>query len=124
MKTLKNSILISVLFLILSCGNTKSVVKPIETSKKETQGVSFTGGSGLSIEDAVIIKAKNSMEGIPAEYNYIGKLHGRRGLDWRLVQQSLQHQGKKSYDIIHIQLTSDKKELIYYFDITSFFGKF
>ncbi|MGC1203622.1 MAG: hypothetical protein WA839_01895 [Flavobacteriaceae bacterium] len=64
------------------------------------------------------------MEGIKAEYDFIEIKEGRRGVNWGLVKQALNHEGKKSYDIITIKINSTGEEKVYYFDITKFFGKF
>jgi predicted RNA-binding protein associated with RNAse of E/G family len=76
------------------------------------------------MEEAVIIYANNTMEGISLEYQFVGKKEGQRGVDWNLVQQSLQHDNDKDYDVLVIKLNKSNEEKTYYFDITNFFGKF
>lgn len=78
---------------------------------------------GLSMETAIVIEAANESEGVKAEYEYLDKKLGRRGADWNLDQQSLQSNGGKYYDKMEITLSSGDK-VVYYFDITGFFGKF
>ena len=84
----------------------------------------YEKSSGLSKKEAVIIHASSSMEGIPLEYKFVEAKEGKRGLHWHLVQQSLEHDKEKSYDILRIRLTKNNEEKTYYFDITDFFGKF
>ena len=79
--------------------------------------VSYSGGKGTSIEDAVIIKAANTMEGILAEREYIE----RHFPGWQKKAQTLLDKGKRVYDEIKICRGLTCKSL--YFDVTSFFGK-
>lgn len=73
---------------------------------------------GTSIQAAVVIEASSSSEGIGAEYAWLAKKHP----GFKREKQSLLHHGSKAYDAIEIT-TSDGRRMIYYFDITSFFGK-
>jgi hypothetical protein len=87
-------------------------------------GIVFEGGPGNAMDNAVIIKgAQSSWQGIDAEYQYLEKRFGKRNLDWRLKEQRLLHQGKRSFDLMQIELKDGTKKDIY-FDITDFFGKF
>ena len=85
--------------------------------------VRYSGGQGTSMEDAVVIYADSSMVGVPAEYEYIAERHGRRGIDWEMESQTLMTHGEKHFDRLHIKL-ADRSIVTYYFDISSFFGKF
>ena len=42
----------------------------------------YSGGDGLSIENAIVIHAELSAVGVPAEYIYITRLYGQKGDDW------------------------------------------
>ncbi|MCF8356262.1 MAG: hypothetical protein K9H48_17565 [Melioribacteraceae bacterium] len=82
----------------------------------------FSSNTGSSVEDAiVIIGAKNSMEGIASEYEYISDLYGERDVDWELIQQELHHEDEKHYDIMHLFI-KDKDAVTMYFDITDFYN--
>ena len=113
-------------FFMISCGNTKQTTNVKEKStQKKTGNIAYTGGDGTSIENAIIILgAKNSFEGIPAEYAYVGKLYGKRSVDWLFISQSLVNKKGKSYDVLTIQKPPSKENIILYFDITDFFGKY
>lgn len=104
-----------------SCGSSK---KPsFADNSMSISDIKYEGGLGTSIEDAVIIKgAKSSFDGIPSEYIYLESRHGKRGLQWKMLSQSLVHEGKKSYDILKIVKQRDTMDV--YFDITAFYGKF
>ena len=81
-------------------------------------------GSGETLEDPIIISdVESHFEAIAAEYEYLDKKYGKRGVDWRLVQQSLLGQEGKQIDQMEIEVTG-KGEFTYYFDITAYFGKF
>jgi hypothetical protein len=83
------------------------------------------GGQGHTIEDAIeVIGAKNSLEGIAAEYNYLAQRFGKKGQDWERVKQELIPEASKFYDKIFIKNLKTNEESFVYFDITSFFGKF
>lgn len=67
---------------------------------------------GSSYERAVVVKS------IAEEYQYVKRVC----LDCQLLGQSLQYNEKKPYDVLRLQ-TSKGREVAYYFDISSFFGK-
>ena len=83
--------------------------------------VKYAGGSGESIEAAIIIlDAKNHAEGVRAEYEYLEGKFGKRGEDWRLKLQELVEDGGKHYDLLDIIFTDGTEKSIY-FDISAFF---
>jgi hypothetical protein len=85
---------------------------------------SYSQHSGEDIDHAIIIdNAKNTSEGIEAEYIYLARQYGQRGRDWQLKLQRLMHHEGKHYDLMHIVLRDGSEKQIY-FDITAFFGKF
>ena len=122
---LKRGIIFFLVIGMFSCGSAKSN-NSINTKASNTNLKAYysENNSGLSIEDAVVIYASGSMQGIPLEYKFIEEKEGRRGLDWSLVIQSLMHEKSKSYDVLTIKLVKTNEEKTYYFDITNFFGKF
>jgi hypothetical protein len=81
-------------------------------------GVSYAGGDGSSIEQAVIIKGATESTGVHAEYVWIAQRYPgyRRGL------QSLRESGGKQYDVLEFTTASGEKKCVY-FDITDFYGK-
>jgi hypothetical protein len=85
----------------------------------------ISGGNGESMEQAVIIEAPNHISGVSAEYKYISRHYGRRGVHWHLKSQSLTDEmaDGRRYDILTIRLKSGETMDVH-FDITQFFGRF
>lgn len=73
---------------------------------------------GSSMENAIIIDAPSETEGIHKEYEWLKEKYP----DHSLIQQSLLHERKKSYDAMKIKTKQGDVKTIY-FDITKFFGK-
>jgi len=85
----------------------------------------YKGDDGSSIKKAIIIKKATSLkEGIAAEYAYLSKELGRRGIDWKPWGQYLHPFYSKRYDIIKVKIINTNKIRYFCFDITKFFGKF
>jgi hypothetical protein len=86
--------------------------------------ITFEGGSGETPETAVVIRgATGSFRGVAAEYSYLEKRFGRRGVDWDLVQQSLvDGSDGKHFDLFTVSL-KDKGQVEVYIDISEFFGR-
>jgi len=81
-------------------------------------------GSGQSTEDAIkILGVKDNFIGVMAEYEYLEKKFGKKGIDWKLEMQALIVEGDKYYDKMVLKFSDGTKKTIY-FDITPFFGKF
>ncbi|MHA2247590.1 MAG: hypothetical protein ACXADY_21760 [Candidatus Hodarchaeales archaeon] len=77
---------------------------------------------GNSMEEAIVIANVGHFEGLDVEYQYLEKLFGKRGIDWKLIQQTLLSEGNKIYDKIELELV-DQTSVTIYFDITAFYGK-
>ncbi len=85
--------------------------------------ITFKGGPGDSPKTAVVISgASNSLDGIAAEYRYLGQKFGRQNVDWHLLRQSVLQQDGKVYDRMELDLKDGRRTTIF-FDITEFFGK-
>ena len=84
----------------------------------------YSGGSGETMEDAIVINARNTPAGVAAEYRYVSDRYGRLDADWTLVLQALQMpEDGRVYDVLRARLKNGEvKE--FYFDITSFYGSF
>lgn len=80
--------------------------------------ITFEGGDGTSIENAVIIKGASEMTGVRAEYEYLA----RHFPGYTKGKQSLLKQDGRIYDLLEFTVRDQKKAI--YFDITDFFGKF
>lgn len=84
----------------------------------------YSGGSGASLEDAVIITVPSSLMGVPAEYEYVEMQCGRQDVDWEGQRQDLLEKPYgKCYDLLTVKL-KDGTIRKFYFDISSFYGKF
>jgi hypothetical protein len=84
----------------------------------EQSAVSYTGGDGLSLEKAIVIKAPDEVSGLNAEQKYISTHYGR----YKTVMQGPELKKARRFDIITFK-TDDGKEHTLYFDITGFYGK-
>ncbi len=102
----------SLIVLALLCSSCAS------TGPERASSHASIGQEGTSIQTAVLIKARSSSEGIAAEYAWIARKHP----GFKREKQSLLQEGDKAYDLIEIT-TADGKRMAYYFDVTSFFGK-
>ena len=83
----------------------------------------YLGGDGSTIENAIIINAQSTIDGVVAEYQYISNKHGERNSDWKLKYQFLIKKNDRHFDAIVVKLKNGQ-ELTYYFDISMFIGKF
>jgi hypothetical protein len=77
---------------------------------------------GRSVEDAIIITAANEPAGIAAEHLWLSNKFGKENKNWKLTRQTTIDKGEKMYDEMTIEL-ADGTSQVFYFDITSFFGK-
>ena len=81
-------------------------------------------GSGESIDDPIIIEGvSNNFEAVQAEYSYLSQKFGNKGVDWKMLQQSLMGSNGRMLDKMDIEL-SDGRRITLYFDITKYFGQF
>ena len=76
------------LLILGGCANRQTMKTE---QKQEIPGrIQFTGGSGDSYEDAVVITGVHKQhEGLDAEYSFISKIHGLKNRDWRVVGQTI-----------------------------------
>ncbi|MCA9285667.1 MAG: hypothetical protein KDA22_10650 [Phycisphaerales bacterium] len=96
----------------------------VEMIAKHAGAVRLEGGSGDSLETAVVVSgAVNETVGINAEYRCLERRFGRRNRDWHLVQQRLDNSRHgRIFDVLRIRL-ADGTEPEIWFDIADFFGK-
>ncbi|MDD5359610.1 MAG: hypothetical protein PHI79_01360 [Sulfurovaceae bacterium] len=95
----------------------------VATFEPETQTITKVNKTknydGSHFENAIVIEAKNEMEGVRAEYVWLAKHYP----GYKTNKQSLLQNNGKYYDLLNIT-TADGKQKDFYFDINSFFGKF
>lgn len=52
--------------------------------------ITLSNNTGKSFEDAIVIKgARNTEEGVTAEYEYLVDKFGIPNIDWKFIQQSM-----------------------------------
>ena len=84
----------------------------------------YKGGDGSSVQKAIINKKATTLkECIGAEYAYLEKVLGQRGIDWKPIEQYLHPDNRKMYDIIKVNIMETNETKFFCFDITKFFGK-
>lgn len=84
----------------------------------------YQGGDGKTKETAIkIIGAENGNKGIEAEYEYLRLFAEYLEEEIKIVRQTLEHDGDKSYDIFLLQF-EDGEERELWFDITDFYGNY
>jgi hypothetical protein len=111
-------IVLSILALTLGCASQQSSTK---NKNKAATNITFSGGSGDSYEDAIVINgALKQSEGVEAEYQYISKIHGTKDKGWKIDGQTMYREEKKVLDVVEISLIPSGEKRIYYFDVTGF----
>jgi hypothetical protein len=104
-------------------GNQPALAQPA-TKVPAPPHITFKGGTGDTPETAVLISgARNCLEGIAAEYDYLRQKFGRQNVDWNLKCQKVLQQKGKFYDRLELDLKDGSRKTVF-FDISEFFGKF
>lgn len=89
--------------------------------KEADEGVTYSGGDGSTPEEAVVIEGASSHPaGIRAEKQYLARLFGKEGADWRLQGQSLFVGDGQVIDRLTVETASGESETLY-FEISDFF---
>ena len=78
---------------------------------------------GSSAEKAVIINATSTTKGVWEEYAYVERVCGKRDVDYTLRMQMQVSERGREFDVLEIKMR-DGSVRSFWFDITSFFGKF
>jgi len=113
-------IIYSLLFVFIVAASCTSTKKTTDVYKAQKGGMVYADSvrDGSSAERAIVIKAKDEIAGVAAEYDWLrAKYPGHT-----LVQQSANTMGQKKYDVMVIK-TKQGEEKTFYFDITDFYGK-
>lgn len=105
--------------LLASCSTTKKTTGSSTSTTNNISSIKDADRDGSSFERAIVIDKKNETEGVAAEYSWMRKNHP----EYTVGGQSLQHQGKLVFDVLHAT-AKDGSKRDFYFDITGFFGKF
>jgi len=105
---------LAVILFFASCSSSKktsSATNETTTTTTTTTTAATTTPDGSSMEKAIIVN------NISEEYAYVRKVCP----ECKLKKQVLTSRDKKYYDLLYF--TKDGKEVVYYFDINSFYGK-
>jgi len=81
----------------------------------------FGGGTGETIEKAIVINTISPLIGIAAEYEYISNVCGEINVNWSLKTQSIIEEKNRYYDVLQVELNSGESRS-FYFDITQFYS--
>lgn len=92
--------------------------------KADSGNVTIGKGDGSSVDNAVVIEAKNENAGVAAEYEWIGKKYGMRNADWVVTRQETLGAKGRHYDLLFVKIVATGEVMKIYFDITGFFGRF
>jgi len=85
--------------------------------------IRYKAGNGLTKEEPIIILgAKNEIDGVDAEYNWLEEKFGKQNINWELNDQEFIDEGNKKFDVLRIKFR-DGKTKKFWFDITDFYGK-
>lgn len=99
--------------------NQKTLQK--DDRRRPNQSSLYSGGSGTTMEDAVVITTTSEPSGVHAEYRYVEMRCGKRNVDWKLkTQELLEGSDGKSYDLLIVVLKNGTVR-DFYFDISSFY---
>jgi hypothetical protein len=84
----------------------------------------ISGGTGNSTDNPIVIHRQEPNDYTSVEYGVLRCLGIGRGIEWRLIQQSVMHHNNKTMDQLKIETKEiTETEIItevenYYFDIT------
>lgn len=78
---------------------------------------------GHGPDDAIVIEAQTSLDGIPLENRALAELFATAQQPWQKESQALVKQGGRQYDLITVRFADGTSREVW-FDITSFFGGF
>jgi len=70
-----------------------------------------------SVDDVILIRSG----GVPAEYRYLERRFGRRGVDWELVSQSFVTKNGRSFDELLLSTNMGMRKVV--FDVSALFGR-
>ena len=85
--------------------------------------IKYLGGNGSAQREAVIILgAKDEMDGVDAEYNWLEERFGKQNINWELNDQQFIDEGDTQFDVLRIKFRVGKSDE-FWFDITDIYGK-
>jgi hypothetical protein len=81
----------------------------------------FGGGTGETIEKAIVINTISPLIGVAAEYEYLSSVCGEINVNWSLRTQSIIEEKNRYYDVLQVELNGGESRS-FYFDITQFYS--
>jgi hypothetical protein len=81
----------------------------------------FGGGTGETIEKAVVINTISPLIGVAAEYQYVSNVCGEIGVDWTLKFQNIIEEKNRYYDVFEVEFNGGESRS-FYFDVTQFYS--
>jgi glutaredoxin len=111
MKIILQLFTIALLLFFSSCSSSKKISSPATAAVANSSDAAPGASDGSSFEKAIVVKSIN------AEYAYVKKVCP----DCTFKKQALRQNNKKYYDVLYFD--NNGTEVVYYFDINSFFGK-
>ena len=98
----------------------RQTFKVNEQPEKRLQGVTISGGNGESFDSAVVLTGgKNHAAAVESEHKFISNLWGGvQDKDWKILEQTIVTEGKKTYDMVQVEVIGLGEKHFYYFDIT------
>lgn len=118
MRRLKPYLFAIIIFSNLACSNTKSVSSTASNNDQKSENQTLNLESADSNRDGSSFEKAIKVNSIGEEYDYVRKVCP----SCKMQKQALVHNKKNPYDILYFK-RPDGKEVQYYFDISSFFGK-
>ena len=84
----------------------------------------YRGFDGSSFEKPIKIKrARSIKESIAAQYAFVEKELGKRGIIWKPIRQYFLYSSKKYYDVIEVEIIKTDEKRYFWFDLNNIFGK-
>ncbi|MDP4964181.1 MAG: hypothetical protein NWQ55_03840 [Salibacteraceae bacterium] len=118
MRRLKPYLFAIIILSNLACSNTKSVSSSAPNNDETSETRTTNSESADSNRDGSSFEKAIKVNSIGEEYDYVRKVCP----SCKMQKQALVHNKKNPYDILYFK-HPDGMEVQYYFDISSFFGK-
>ncbi len=118
MRKLKPLVFAIIIFSTLACSNSKGVSSAASDTDQKSEIQTLNLESANSNRDGSSFEKAIKVNSIGEEYDYVRKVCP----SCKMQKQALVHNKKNPYDILYFK-SPDGKEVQYYFDISSFFGK-
>ena len=83
----------------------------------------LTAPSGDAPSSAILDLQRDERDGVAWEYRYLTFHPCTESAQWQVENQTVFHEGGRSYDRLRVRCPVTKAERDFYFDITNYFGK-